>query len=131
MKKILFVSAVSLMALACGSGGDKKAESAPASETQAPAASTAANADEKGLDIIAALDCTTCHAINEKKIGPAYMDVSKKYQATDAVIDSLAHKVIDGGKGVWGEVPMTPHPNLSLDSAKEAVRYILNLKNEQ
>jgi cytochrome c len=79
--------------------------------------------------MIVSLDCTTCHKINEKNIGPAYTDVAKKYETTDANIDMLAQKVIKGGSGNWGSVPMTPHPAVSVDSAKEMVRYILNLKN--
>lgn len=129
MKKYLLISTLALTMYACGSGGEKK-EAPDSTATAAPAAQDVAAANEQGLEIIATQDCTTCHKINEKNIGPAYMDVSKKYEATEANIDSLAHKVIDGGKGVWGEVPMTPHPNLSLDSAKEAVRYILSLKNQ-
>jgi cytochrome c len=46
----------------------------------------------------------------------------------DETIELLAGKIIAGGKGVWGEVPMTPHASLSKDDAKEMVRYILSLK---
>lgn len=129
MKKFIIASSISILAFACGSSDEKKADTQPATETTTPAATEAAS-NEKGLEIVASLDCMTCHKINEKNIGPAYVDVAKKYEATDAVIDSLAHKVIHGGKGVWGEVPMTPHPTLSLDSAREAVKYVLSLKNQ-
>lgn len=128
MKKVLLVMSAAIVLYACGGESTKAPETAATPETKtAPAAST----EEKGLNILASLDCTTCHKINEKSIGPAYMDVSKKYEATDAMVDSLAHKVIKGGSGVWGTVPMTPHPNLSLDSAREVVKYVLNLKNAQ
>lgn len=128
MKKVLLVMSAAFLLYACGGEGTKAPETAATPETKtAPAAA----AEEKGLNILASLDCTTCHKINEKSIGPAYMDVSKKYEATEANIDSLAHKVIKGGTGVWGTVPMTPHPNLSLDSAREVVKYVLSLKNAQ
>lgn len=128
MKKVLLVMSAAIVLYACGGEGTKAPETAATPETKtAPAATT----EEKGLNILASLDCTTCHKINEKSIGPAYMDVSKKYEASDAMIDSLAHKVIKGGSGVWGTVPMTAHPNLSLDSAREVVKYVLNLKNAQ
>jgi cytochrome c len=128
MKKLVVFAAL-CTAVACGSADNKKGtEEKPAEgASTAPAASSA---NEKGLDMIASLDCTTCHKINEKNIGPAYADVAKKYEATDANIETLANKVIKGGSGNWGTVPMTPHPTLSVDSAKEMVRYILSLKNQ-
>ncbi len=129
MKKLVVFAALCTAMVACGSGDTNKGtEEKPAeSATPAPAA---ANASDKGLDMIASLDCTTCHKISEKNIGPAYTDVAKKYEATDANIETLANKVIKGGSGVWGSVPMTPHPAVSVDSAKEMVRYILSLKNQ-
>jgi cytochrome c len=129
MKKI-FVFAVLCTAIACGSGNDKGAEQKPADTSNAAAAGPAAGANEKGLEMIGALDCTTCHKINEKNIGPAYVDVAKKYEPTEANIDTLVEKIIKGGSGNWGTVPMTPHPTLSVDSAKEMVRYILSLRNK-
>ena|SRR5438105_9026279 len=129
MKKLFVFAALCTAMVACNStdnkGGEKKADS-----TNAPSSAPVASANEKGLEMIGALDCTTCHKINEKNIGPAYIDVSKKYEATEANIDTLAHKVIKGGSGNWGSVPMTAHPALSVDSAKEMVRYILSLKNQ-
>lgn len=134
MKKI-FVFAAFCTAIACNSSDNKGAEQKPADSSSAatttPAPATTENANEKGLEMIGALDCTTCHKISEKNIGPAYTDVSKKYETTDANIEKLAKKVIAGGSGNWGTVPMTPHPTLSLDSAKEMVKYILSLKNQQ
>jgi cytochrome c len=129
MKKLVVFAALCTAMVACGSADTKKGtEEKPAegASTTAPASS----ANEKGLDMIASLDCTTCHKISEKNIGPAYTDVAKKYEATDANIETLANKVIKGGSGNWGTVPMTPHPALSVDSAKEMVRYILSLKNQ-
>lgn len=128
MKKVLLVMSAALFIYSCGGESKKPGEEKTAETKAAPAA---ASAEDKGLNILASLDCTTCHKINEKAIGPAYMDVSKKYEATEANIDSLAHKVIKGGSGVWGSVAMTAHPNLSLDSAREVVKYVLNLKNAQ
>jgi cytochrome c len=132
MKKYVVFAALCTAMVACNSsdgtksGEEKKAEGA----NNASAGGPAVAANEKGLEMIGALDCTTCHKISEKNIGPAYTDVAKKYEATDANIDMLADKIIKGGSGTWGTVPMTPHPALSADSAKEMVRYILSLKNQ-
>jgi cytochrome c len=132
MKKI-FVYAALCTAIACGSSENKDAEqkAADSSGTANNATAPAANAHEKGLEMIGALDCTTCHKISEKNIGPAYTEVAQKYEATDANIDTLVKKIIEGGSGVWGSVPMTPHPGLSADSAKEMVQYILSLRNQK
>ncbi|WDF54022.1 c-type cytochrome [Mucilaginibacter sp. KACC 22063] len=80
----------------------------------------------KGAQLIAQNDCLTCHKEHDKLVGPAYADVAKKYNSGD--IDKLADKVIKGGSGSWGEVPMSAHPSLSVDDAKEMVKYILTVK---
>ncbi len=91
-------------------------------------ASSGAVSSSKGAQLIASSDCLGCHKEQEKLIGPAYKDVAKKYPANDENINKLANKVITGGKGVWGDIAMTPHPNLALNDAKEMVKYILSLK---
>ena len=75
-------------------------------------------------------DCLTCHKINEKSTGPAYSDVAAKYApAADTTIQRLAGKIIKGGAGVWGTIPMTPHPQVPQADAEQMVKYILLLKN--
>lgn len=132
MKKVFVFAACCIVMAACGSSDTNKGaeQKTTNSSNAAPAGGPVAGANEKGLEMIGALDCTTCHKISEKNIGPAYSDVAKKYEATEANIDTLAGKVIKGGSGNWGTVPMTPHPALSVDSAKEMVRYILSLRNK-
>jgi len=81
-----------------------------------------------GGKLIAASDCLTCHKVDTKVIGPAYADVAKKYPSNDATIDTLANKIIKGGKGNWGDIAMTPHAALSVNDAKTIVKYILTFK---
>jgi cytochrome c len=81
-----------------------------------------------GAKLIAGSDCLGCHKEREKLVGPAYVAVAQKYPSTDANIAMLSNKIITGGKGNWGEIPMTPHPGLSQSDAKEMVKYILSLK---
>ena len=128
MKKLLVIAGIAAVIYSCNSGGEKQAEGGDTAQTETPAA-TQNLASEKGLELIGASDCTTCHSIDKKMIGPAYTDVAKKYEATEETIDSLASKVINGGFGNWGSVPMTAHPDLSKDDAREMVKYILSLKN--
>jgi len=82
---------------------------------------------EIGQSLIATSDCSTCHKTNTKFIGPSYFEIAKKYN--DNNIEILANKIINGGSGIWGPIPATPHPNLKVDEAKKMVKYILSLKN--
>ena len=84
---------------------------------------------EKGLALVGKSDCLTCHKINEASTGPAYADVAARYAgASDTTITRLAYTIIKGGSGQWGAVPMTPHPGISEDDAKQMVKYVLLLK---
>lgn len=81
-----------------------------------------------GAKLMEGADCASCHRENEKLLGPAYKAVAQKYPATDANVKMLATKIISGGKGNWGDIAMTPHPNISEADAQEMTRYILSLK---
>jgi cytochrome c len=70
--------------------------------------------------------CTACHAVDKKVIGPAYKDVAKKYKSDAKATDTLAAKVVKGGSGVWGPIPMPPN-KVSDDEAKKLVAWILSL----
>ena len=80
----------------------------------------------EGLALIEKSDCLTCHKMDVKVVGPSYQEVADKY--TDADMDMLATKIIEGGKGNWGEIPMSAHAGMSKDNAKKMVAYILTLK---
>lgn len=97
----------------------KPAEQKPAAKTEST---------KKGEQLISKSDCLACHKLDEKLVGPAYTAVAGKYSDTEANINYLAGKIIAGGAGVWGEIPMTPHPALSKEDAKEMAKYILSLK---
>lgn len=80
-----------------------------------------------GEVIMKKLDCATCHKIDKKVIGPSYLDIAKKYPANDKSINYLSDKIIKGGSGVWGAIPMAPHSALKKDDAKKIAKYILSL----
>ena len=148
MKKIFVILGLSLALAACG-GADKskptggsEADSAQSADQNAVAHnSDAANdtavnnigttkaagtPDNKGEALMANSDCNTCHNAQSKIIGPALVDIAKKYKEGD--IDMLADKIIKGGSGNWGTVPMTAHADLPVADAKEMVKYILSVK---
>ena len=85
----------------------------------------------EGQRLIALSDCKSCHAPNKKIIGPAYASVSQKYKNSSNALSRLTEKVINGGNGVWGNVAMAAHPQLSKKDAGEMIKYILSLSNAQ
>lgn len=72
-------------------------------------------------------NCTACHALNKKVVGPAYKDVAKKYKGNKDAAAMLVQKVKKGGQGVWGSIPMPPNPAVSDADLKKMVDYILAL----
>lgn len=69
--------------------------------------------------------CMACHARDTKVLGPSFLDISDKYKDDDAH-DKLVNKVLKGGSGVWGPVPMPANPDLSDDEASALVDWILS-----
>jgi cytochrome c len=135
MKKYLLPFSLLFLLAACGGNDNKNSTSATSDSAAAekPAASNdvSSNPDyQKGLALISQSDCLTCHKISEKLTGPAYQDVANKYAGSDTAVKYLASKIIKGGKGVWGQVPMTPHPLLAEADAEQMVKYILLLKTK-
>jgi cytochrome c len=76
-------------------------------------------------------DCKTCHHLTNKIVGPAHADVAKKYEFTTANVNMLAGKIISGGSGNWGDVPMTAHPDISKADAEKMAMYVLSLDGEK
>lgn len=73
-------------------------------------------------------NCMACHAVDKKLVGPAYKDVAAKYAGDKDAVDKLAAKVLKGGAGVWGPVPMPANPQVSEAEAKQLVAWIMTLK---
>ncbi len=75
-----------------------------------------------------AKNCMACHAIATKLVGPAYKDVAKKYAGQADAAAKLEAKVIKGGSGVWGAVPMPANPQVNAAEAKKLVAWVLSQK---
>jgi cytochrome c len=82
----------------------------------------------EGLQLIEMNDCQTCHHSKNTLVGPSYSAIASKYDESEEVVTMLSSKVIKGGAGVWGDIPMNPHPVLSEEDAKRMVRYVLTLE---
>jgi cytochrome c len=132
MKKVLVTMMIAAGLYACGGGeSTETTETKPISNaTVEPAAPAEAPvvAKKDGKALIEASDCRTCHKDDSKLIGPAYQDVAKKYENNEANLKMLAEKIIKGGQGNWGEIPMAGHPNVSEEDASAMVEYILSMK---
>jgi len=70
-------------------------------------------------------NCTACHAVDKKMVGPAYKDVASKYKGQADAPAKLAEKVKKGGSGVWGAVPMPPNAAVPDDDIKKLVAWVL------
>ncbi len=70
-------------------------------------------------------NCTACHAVDKKLVGPAYQDVAKKYKGDATAQAKLVDKVKKGGSGVWGPIPMPPNSSVPDADVKALVEWIL------
>ncbi|HET8744841.1 MAG TPA: c-type cytochrome [Ramlibacter sp.] len=75
-----------------------------------------------------AKNCMACHAIDKKLVGPAYKDVAAKYAGQKDAVDRLAAKIMKGGAGVWGPVPMPANAQVNDAEAKKLAAWVLTLK---
>ena len=80
------------------------------------------------LALATSKNCMSCHAVDRKVLGPAFKDVAAKYKGNAGAADMLAAKIIKGGSGVWGPVPMPPNPNVKDDDVKKMIQLIMALK---
>jgi cytochrome c len=94
--------------------------SATAAMSAAPAFADLALATSK--------NCMACHAVDKKLVGPAYKEVAAKYKGDKTAADKLATKIIKGGSGAWGAIPMPANPQVNDADAKKLVAWILSQK---
>ena len=80
------------------------------------------------LELAQKKNCMACHAVDKKVLGPAYKDVAAKDAGQKDAVDKLAAKVMKGGSGVWGNIPMPANPQVTDAEAKQLVQWILSLK---
>ena len=79
-------------------------------------------------DLAQKKNCMACHAVDKKVVGPGYKEVAAKYAGQPDAVDKLAQKVIKGGAGVWGPVPMPANAQVSEAEAKQLAQWIMTLK---
>lgn len=127
MNKYIGFCLIGTFLIACG-GTQTSSESQTAETAPTELAPQESESGPKGKQLIAASDCLGCHKEQGKLVGPSYVEVAKKYDNTPKNVTMLAGKIIKGGQGAWGEIPMTAHPQFSQQDAEEMVKYIFTLK---
>ncbi len=75
-----------------------------------------------------AKNCMACHAVDKKLVGPSYKDVAAKYAGQKDAADKLAAKIVKGGSGVWGPVPMPANAQVNEADAKKLAAWVLTQK---
>ena len=80
------------------------------------------------LALATSKNCMACHAVDKKLVGPAYKDVAAKYAGQKDAVDKLAAKIIKGGSGVWGPVPMPANTQVNEAEAKKLAAWVLTQK---
>jgi len=93
-------------------------------------ANVEASANLVGKTLFESSDCKACHTVSDKSVGPTLTEIADKYAGNEAVIKTLIDKVIKGGSGVWGDLMMSPHPQLNNEETEKMIRYILSLNKK-
>lgn len=107
---------------------DKQITLAETNTSIIPDNTVAAPTQTANFPLMDKYDCKSCHKTDEKFQGPSYLEIRNKYIGQDTALKYLSLKIIEGGSGVWGTIPMAPHTNLPQAEAKEMAKYILSLK---
>jgi cytochrome c len=98
----------------------------------AAVAATAANtyaADAKSAEALAQQSgCLACHTVDKKLVGPSYKEIADRYRNDKGAEANLFKKVKEGGKGAWGDIPMTPNAHVKDQDIKTIVQWILTVK---
>ena len=92
------------------------------------AAVTAASPALADEALAKAKNCLACHAVDKKLVRPSYKDVAAKYAKDKGSVDLLAAKIMKGGSGVWGPVPMPANPQVNEAEAKKLATWVLTVK---
>lgn len=80
------------------------------------------------LALATSKNCMSCHAVDRKVLGPSFQDVAAKYKDNKGAVDLLASKIMKGGSGVWGPVPMPANNQVNEADAKKLATWILTTK---
>ena len=92
---------------------------------------TFAAQQDPGEKLVKENDCSSCHAADRELVGPSYAAIAKRYASQPAAATKLSARIREGGSGSWGDVAMTPHPDLTDAQAQQMLAWILTVKGAQ
>lgn len=94
-------------------------------------ASGTATAQDRGAELVEQARCYACHSLTETSLGPPYIAIAARHAPRKAImVDVLARKIVHGGGGNWGLVPMVPNQWVTIDDARLMSEWILSLGAE-
>lgn len=74
--------------------------------------------------------CNACHTVDDTLLGPPYRAIAARHAVErELKIEVMARKIVHGGAGNWGVVPMVPNEHVSLDEARTIAAWILSLND--
>lgn len=126
-----YACAVALMVVLTACGGKKSGGEEYVANEAASEATKAPDQIALGEVLVKGNDCNTCHHMKNTIVGPSHTAVAEKYEFNETSVKYLADKIIQGGNGVWGQVPMTAHADVSQSDAEAMARYVLSLDGEK
>lgn len=83
-----------------------------------------------GLGLMKKSDCFNCHSVDQKLVGPTFTEIALRYAGVKKAKNETAQRILDGSTGVWGQIPMMPHPQHNLIEAKQMVDWIFSLTGQ-
>ena len=89
--------------------------------------STFAQSTDPGAALAQQKNCLACHTVDKKVVGPSYKDVAAKYKGKKDAVNMLVTKIMKGGSGVWGAIPMPPQA-VSDAEAHQLAEWVLKQK---
>lgn len=106
-------------------GGDAGTQLAQSGQAAGAAGGAQAVSQDEAQALMKKHNCSSCHAIDKKLVGPSYKEVAEKYKGDADAEQKLVDKVVKGGSGVWGPVPMPPHPTVPKEDIQAIVDWIV------
>lgn len=135
LKYIVFLIGLSFCVYACSdenSNAKGHKEKMSATDSLINSGQIAGGTDPAAARLITANDCLTCHQVNgTKTVGPTFVQIAEKYELNEGNISNLARGIRAGSKGIWGDVQMIPHENVTPEDAAAMARYILSLRTKK
>lgn len=85
-------------------------------------------ASDPGLAIMKSSDCFNCHGVEQKIVGPGLLEIAERYRGQPAALETAVNRVRQGSTGVWGPLPMLPHPQHTTDEVTIMLRWVFGLE---